>query len=171
VLLAAASAWSGNAFGQSNPSCTVDGEDIPWQFQACALTERHGEPCVPLKYLNNLEFNAYGLTWLHLVPGGYVYVNRNGRIVVRDVSMMDNGADWFHRGLVRLERDGKYGFADWKGRIVIPIRYDGADNTDEEGPKVCVGCRVERSGEYGAFVGGQWFSVDAHRHLHKTSGP
>lgn len=161
VMLMSASAWTGSLVGQSNQQCTVGDEDIPWSFPACALTEGHGEQYVSPKYLKGCEFNAYGLTWIHLVPGGYVYVNRKGRIVIRDVSMMDNGADWFHRGLVRLERGGKYGFADPKGHLIVPIRYDGASNTEEDGPRVCVGCKVERLGEHGVFKGGQWFDVDA----------
>lgn len=157
--------------GQSNPQCTIDQETIPWQFPACAVTEKHGGQFVPPRYLKDCEFNAYGLTWIHLDLDGYVYVNRKGRIVVRDVSRMDNGADWFHHGLVRLERSGKYGFADWKGRVIVPLRYDGAINSEEAGPRVCSGCTIERLGEYGLFKGGQWFDVDARGQLHKIAGP
>jgi hypothetical protein len=84
---------------------------------------------------------------------------------------MDSGTDVFHRELVRLEHDRKYGFADRRGRIVIPVRYDGALNSDEEGPKVCVGCRMEKSGEYGLFTGGHWFSADGRGHLRAVSNP
>jgi hypothetical protein len=170
VILLSASAWTGSLFGQSKPQCTVGDEDVPWSFPACALTTQHGEQYVSPKYLKGSEFNAYGLTWVHLVPGGNVYVNRKGRIVVHDVSTMDNGADFFHRGLVRLERGGKYGFADSKGRIIVPIRYEGASNSEEDGPQVCVGCRTELIGEHGEFKRGQWFNVDARGLLHEISG-
>jgi hypothetical protein len=170
IMLAWSIACTGSLLGQSKPQCTIGPEDVPWSFPACALTEAHGEQYVSPKYLKDLEFNGYGLTWIHLVPGGYVYVDRKGRVVIRDVSMMDNGADWFHRGLVRLERGGKYGFADSEGRVIVPIRYDGASNTDEDGPRVCVGCRVERQGEHGVFKGGQWFNVDPHGRLREASG-
>jgi hypothetical protein len=167
TTLLAAAIWSVPAPAQPNSPCAVDSEDLPFHFPACALVQLHGEPHVPHKYLAGLEFNEYGLTWLQLFPGGYVYVNRNGRIVIRDVSQMDNGADWFHRGLVRLQRDAKYGFADWTGRIVVPIRYDGAGNDDQAGPSVCVGCKTVQEGEHSSFVGGTWFSVDSRGGLHE----
>lgn len=171
VILTWVISWTGNLNGLSKPQCTVGDEDVPSSFPICALTKAHGEQYIPPKYLKDCEFNAYGLTWIRIVPGGYVYVDRKGRIVVHDVSMMDNGADWFHRGVVRLERGGKYGFADSTGRVIVPILYDGASNTDQDGPRVCVGCRVERVGEYGVFKGGQWFKVDARGRIRKATSP
>lgn len=171
VMLIWAIVWTEGIEGQSKPQCMVSNEDIPLSFPACALTKAHGEQYISPKYLKDCEFNTYGLTWVHLRPGGYVYVNRKGRIVVRDVSMMDDGADWFHRGVVRLERGGKYRFADFHGRVIVPIRYDGASNTDQDGPRVCIGCRVERVGEYGVFKGGQWFNVDARGRVRKETNP
>jgi hypothetical protein len=171
LMMVSVSSWTGSLLAQSSSHCTVGDEDVPWSFPACALESRHGEQYVAPKYLKGSEFNADGLTWVRVVPGGFVYVNRKGRIIVRDVSMMDNGADWFHRGVVRLERGGKYGFADSKGRIVVPIQYDCASNSEENGPSVCVGCRIERVGEYGMCKGGQWFNVDPRGRLHEVPGP
>lgn len=170
-MVVVASAWAGSLLAQPSAPCAVDDDDIPWQVPDCALIERQGEQYLAAKYLTSrrLEFNAYDLAWFHLHSGGYVYINRTGRIVISDVAIMDNGAEAFHHGLVRLERGGRYGFADRNGRIVVPIRYGGASNSDDEGPRVCVGCRLERKGEYGFFTKGQWFSVDAGGRLHKLS--
>ncbi len=135
------------------------------------LVERGGEQYVSSEYLGCAEFNRYGLAWLDLSPGVFAYADRTGRIVIRDVAMMDNMADQFHHGVVRLKRGEKYGFADPTGRIVVPIRYDGAMNSDEYGPRVCAGCRVERDGEYSVFTGGRWFDVDIGGRLHEIPAP
>jgi len=166
-MMVMAGVWAGSARARLSQSCRVDDEDIPLLVPACALIQRQGEQYLASKYLNSsrLDFNSHGLAWLHLVDSGFVYVNRTGRIVIRDVSMMDNGADEFHHGLVRLQRGEKYGFADPKGRIVIPVHYDGAMNTDEDGASVCVGCKVQQSGEHSFFTAGQWFAVDARGRL------
>ena len=49
-----------------------------------------------------------------------MYVSRKGKVVIWGVPVMDNGADSFHDGLVRIVRNGKYGFANRGGEVVIP---------------------------------------------------
>ena len=166
MIAAMASLWAGTLLAQPAPRCVVDAEAFPFFVPACVLVERHGEEYVTSKYLNRLDFDGEHLAWLRLLAGGFVYVDRTGRIVIRDVAMMDNGADDFHRGLVRLQRGAKFGFADPTGRIVVPIQYDGAINTDEDGPKVCVGCGLRQEGEHAVFTEGKWFTVDARGGLH-----
>ena len=169
AVLVATTGWTGSVFAQSIPRCVVDDEVSEWRFPSCALIVRQGAQYIPSKYMRGALFNQYGLVGLGLDQGGRVYVNREGRIVIRYVALMDNGADPFHHGLVRLERSGKYGFADPKGRIVVPIRYDGAMNSDEYGPSICVGCKAEGDGEYHYFTGGQWFTLDSGGRLHRRA--
>ena len=161
ALVSVTSIGTAHLPAQPASNCKVGKEDVPWSFPACALRSAGGNQYLPTNYLKGLKFNEYDLTWVHVVPGDFVYVNRSGKIVVHDVSVMDNGADWFHHGLVRLERQGKFGFADSKGHIVVPIIYEGAGN-GPDGPSVCVGCNVVRVGEYNEFRGGYWFQVDVH---------
>ena len=161
AIAALAMAGTGSLFAQPAPSCAADADAIPLFVPACALVERHGGQYVASRYLSRLDFNGLGLAWIRLIAGGFVYVDRTGRIVIRDVATMDNGADDFHRGLVRLQHGAQYGFADPTGRIVVPITYDGALNTDEDGPMVCVGCSLKQEGEHSLFTAGRWFTVDA----------
>lgn len=162
LLLVSGLASSRTSLAQSQPSrssCDVDRENIPWSFPLCALQVRYGKQYVPVPYLKKVEFNRFKLGWLHIDNIGFVYVNPSGRIVIRDVSIIDNGADYFHHGVVRLERNGKYGFANARGRIVVPIQYDGASNSDDEGPTVNIGCKVEHQGEYSWCAGGKDYRV------------
>ncbi len=76
---------------------------------------------------------------------------------------MDNGADWFHDGLVRFVKGGKYGFANSKGQVVVPPVYDGAMNFEQGRAEVCKGCKSRCADplcEYHLFAGGQWFRID-----------
>jgi hypothetical protein len=52
---------------------------------------------------------------------GWIYVDRTGRVLARNVAAMDNGADGFHTGLVRVTRDGKWGLATTRGRLAVPM--------------------------------------------------
>ena len=152
--------------------CVVDEENLPHQIPACALEPMQDGEYVPVKYLRKSKFNQYGLTDLYLDPGGWIYLNRKGRVVIRNVAAGENSAIEFHHGLVILERDEKFGYADATGRIIIPIQYDGAAYSDEDPlPMVCTGCRIEHEDEHRLIQGGLWFTVDHDGHLHSISTP
>jgi hypothetical protein len=85
-----------------------------------------------------------------------MYVSRTGRVVISGVPSIDNWADSFHDGLVRVVRNKKYGFANRKGQIVISTNYDGALNFEKGKAKVCSRCEskcVDHDCEYHVFAG------------------
>lgn len=92
-----------------------------------------------------------------------MYVSRKGRVVITDVPTFDNGPDPFHDGLVRVVRNKKYGFANCKGELVVPAKYDGAMSFEKGFAKVCQGCQdrcADPDCEHRIFAGGQWFEID-----------
>ena len=92
-----------------------------------------------------------------------MYVDRRGFVIVMGVAAMDNGADSFHDGLVRVVRNGNYGFANRRGHLVVPPIYDGAMNFERGRAIVCKGCQNKCAGpecEHHSFVGGEWFQID-----------
>lgn len=54
-----------------------------------------------------------------------------------------NGIDGFNKGLARIERKGKYGFIDRKGKTVIPVIYDQTGVFSEDF------CPVKIKGKWG----------------------
>lgn len=57
--------------------------------------------------------------------GRQVGINRDQEILF-DLVMFDNGPEPFRGGLIRILRNGKMGYANEYGRIVIPCIYDYA---------------------------------------------
>lgn len=55
--------------------------------------------------------------------GRAVGIDRAANILF-DIVFFDNGPDYFQEGLVRIQRNGKMGFANKKGEVVIPCEYD-----------------------------------------------
>ncbi len=147
--------------------CVV--EDESYFLPACVVQTRNGALYIPRKYWRHAAFNRYGLSAFIIEAFGNIYINRSGRIVIRDVATMDNGPDDFHHGLVRINRGDKWGFADSTGRIVVPVKYSCALNyagrSIDSKPRVCVGCRIEQHGEYHSCVDGQWLYTDIRGHL------
>jgi hypothetical protein len=154
--------------------CVVEDIDTP-TMPACVIQTRGDGLYIPKRYWMHSSFNRYGLSGFWIQSFGRVYINRSGRILIRDVALMDNGLDDFHHGLVRINRDQMWGYADPSGRIVVPVKYSCAlnykDKYEDIGPFVCVGCRIEQQGDYQACVDGTWFSVDSHGNVASTPSP
>jgi len=156
------------------PPCVIEDMEIP-VIPACVIQTRNGVLYIPKKYWMYAAFNRYGLAAFTIRTFGRVYINRAGRVVIRDVAFIDNGPDDFHHGLVRINRGDLWGYADPSGRIVVPVEYSCAlnykDSHQDYGPLVCTGCRVERKGEYESCLGGHWFHVDNHGQIRPAPAP
>jgi len=140
--------------------CAVDRELIA--LPSCAVRSERGRLRVIPKHVAALSFNKHGLAPALLTGTGWTYINRRGWVIVRDVAVFDNGASEFHRGLVRVTRDGKWGLADARGRLVVPLRYDGMlEYRPADGWGACEGCRTVQGDEHSWFEGGNWLRLNA----------
>src|SRR6185312_794718 len=68
----------------------------------CIQRAPNGELFVTKQVLKELRFDSHGLAVLKSATSGWLYVSRTGRVVIRGVPTMDNWADTFHDGLVRI---------------------------------------------------------------------
>lgn len=86
---------------------------------------------------------------------GYVY-DRKGNFLYRPF-FYDNGADYFSEGVRRFIKNGKVGFADRNGTIVIEAKHDFASSFNYGYAAYCDGCDWEKTeDEHKAIVGGTW---------------
>ena len=119
---------------------------------------------VSVQAVSKLSFGKYGLAAMFSQKFGWMYVDRRGNVVVRDVAPMDNWAGDFHDGLVRTVEKGRYGFSDRFGKQVVPFQYDGAFEFNRGTAIVCSGCRTscDQYAEHCSFEGGEWMRIDIH---------
>ncbi|WP_160137575.1 WG repeat-containing protein [Chryseobacterium sp. c4a] len=69
----------------------------------------------------------------------------------------DNGADYFSEGVRRLVKNGKVGFADRNGTIVIQPKHDFVSSFNYGHAVFCDGCDWEKTeDEHKSIVGGIW---------------
>jgi len=143
-------------------------------YPNCVFQDDQGNLFIAPKYVRKLEFDSYGLAVVfHEVRSGhrFMYVNRKGRVVVKDVPGADNWAEEFSDGLVRIVVNKKYGFADRQGTIVIAPQYDGAGPFEHAFAVVCLGCGETCASsnppesrldvcEHHIMTGGEWFKID-----------
>jgi len=143
--------------------CEVDAEILV--LPKCALEIKSGRLYVSHRYVwLYFQSSDSPLAPIHLPDdSGWGYINRQGRVLVKHVAAFDNGASDFHRGLVRIAFQNKWGLARADGSTAVPLKYDGMlEYQDGKGWKACVGCHLAffPDQENSWFEGGEWFWLD-----------
>lgn len=69
----------------------------------------------------------------------------------------DNGPDYISEGFSRvIDGEGKVGFINTKGELVIAPQFDWASGFEEGVARFCVGCTRIMRGEHEDMEGGRW---------------
>jgi len=102
-------------------------------------------------------FNKFAIV---LMSGkGFVGIDRKENVLF-NVYPFDNGPDYPLCGLFRITKNGKIGYADLNGKIVIQPQFDCAYPFKNNKAKVGVGCKENKSGEHHFWTGGNWHTID-----------
>jgi len=87
---------------------------------------------------------------------GWRFIDRGGRVMDIRPFMIDNGPDYYSEGLARFVKDGRIGFLDEAGRIVIPAQFDFVSTFSEGLAAFCIGCQKVPEGGHLPVRGGKW---------------
>ncbi len=156
LLLAIATfLWPGLAQAEDRliPFAQETAEGERWGYK-----DALGGVVIPPKYILAQEFSAEGLAAASN-DGVWVLIDRWGRVLARPF-VTDNGPDPFREGRARFVSDGKFGFFDTFGRVVIPPRFDFAKPFANGLAAVCRGCKLVRKGEQTTVSDGTWGHID-----------
>ena len=137
-------------FGQvlQSAGCSVDVEIL--RLPSCAVVTKGDHLYVTSVFVRPLLKELRPTLASRALPDwGWAYFDRTGLVRVTDVAPFDNGASYFHSGLVRVLRDGKYGLASDRGVLATSL-YDGMNefDRDHQGWRACNSCRLVTHGEY-----------------------
>ncbi len=97
-----------------------------------------------------------------LTDSKVVAIDRNENILF-DAYMFDNGPDELADGLFRIIRNGKIGYADKNGVIVIEPKFECADKFENGKASVALECRkfIEKyDSEHSRMESNSWFYID-----------
>lgn len=131
----------------------VDEDTELYGFLDCA-----GEIAIPAKYQIAYEFTEGGIAAV-LDNSGWYYISRTGDFVIRP-KIHDNGPDDFSEGLARYVEDGKIGFFDTSGQIVIAAQFEFATRFEDGKAKVGKGCQFGSYGEHTTVECASWSVVE-----------
>lgn len=89
-----------------------------------------------------------------------VAINRDKKIIF-EAFMYENGPDYLSDGLFRIKQNGKIGFANEKGEVVIPAIYECAYPFEEGKAKVSLSCDTVTDGfEHYGWESKEWFFIN-----------
>ncbi|WP_375579301.1 WG repeat-containing protein [Marivirga tractuosa] len=92
--------------------------------------------------------------------GRQIAIDRNQNILY-DIVMFDNGPDYFNDGLVRVLRNGKMGYANKYGQVVIPCEYDYAKWFEDGRAEVTYNAKEYLDlDEHRRVESDEWFEID-----------
>lgn len=172
LIALALKSWTASplhAQGTEVEGCRVDPE-VWGLVPSCAMVQQNGQLFILKELVNSLgegrwvRVGGRQLAWAATLTEDFVYFDRSGRIVVAHVAVFDNGPSPFHSGLVRVSNAGKWGLANSKGEMVVPLEYDGLLEFDEGRWLACKACKVVREAEHSWFEDGEWFALNRHGH-------
>lgn len=124
-------------------------KDGQWGYQNAS-----GRTAIHPRFVIAQEFSPQGIAPV-VDEHGWAYIDVKGQVVIRPF-VIDNGPDYFREGLARFTVDGRFGFFDKSGKVVIKPQFDFAAPFYEALAAICAGCKEEIAGEHRAFRGGEW---------------
>ncbi|HPR31021.1 MAG TPA: WG repeat-containing protein [Prolixibacteraceae bacterium] len=89
---------------------------------------------------------------------GFWAIDTEGNVLY-EIFCFDNGPDYYSEGRFRIILDGKIGYADSTGRIVIEPRFEAAFPFENGKAKVAIQCETLTVGEFSRWVSDQWFYI------------
>ncbi len=90
---------------------------------------------------------------------GIIGIDRNENILFQ-VFTFDNGPDYVKEGLFRVIRNGKIGYANESGEIVIPCRFECAYPFENGKAKVSRKCKTIKDKEHTIWESDSWYFID-----------
>jgi len=125
-----------------------------------------GEIVIPLgKYQQCFTdtFKSFAFVYDDMLTNSKVIaIDRNEKILF-EAYMFDNGPDWLEEGLFRIIRNGKIGYADVNGFIIIVPKYECAGQFENGIAKVSLHCNLvksENDPEHTSMESDSWFYID-----------
>lgn len=87
-------------------------------------------------------------------------IDSEGKVVF-DVYLFDNGPDYLSDGLFRVKRNGKVGYANSLGELVIACKYECASPFEDGKAKVALDCQTKQGEDEHTYeTSKQWLVID-----------
>lgn len=163
-----------SATQEIEPLIAITNEEYLQFGSNVAYVNIQGDTIIPFgnfAYFGTDTLNFFANVLLHpndSIYGRWVGIDRNEHILF-DLVSFDNGPDYFEEGLTRVLRNGKMGYANEKGEVVIPCQYAFAKWFDNGVAEVTFEAKEYQDMDgHSRVVSDSWFEIDKQGNRIKT---
>lgn len=158
ILISICTLFALISFSQDDYLVRIENEREDWD---CGYVNSQGEMIVPMgKY--DACFNDtiwyFGAVY-DSERKAFIGINTKDEFLF-EIFPFDNGPDYIVEGLFRIQEDGLIGFANEKGEVVIPPKYQAANYFEEGKAKVSYKANKTQHGEHWHWDAEEWFYID-----------
>ncbi len=122
----------------------------------------HGDTVIHIgKYLHCYTDTLKHLAVVMKKDGDLIAIDKNDRELFQ-VFRYDNGPDYMAEGLFRIMKDGKIGYADSQGHIIIKPQFGCAYPFENGRARVSLNCKSVTIDEHSEWQSSEWFYIDKH---------
>lgn len=126
----------------------------------CGYADLNGNMIIPIgRYFHCYTDTLRNYAIVLKESGTCVAIDRGGRELY-EVYWYDNGPDYLSEGLFRIKQNGKIGYADKSGTVVIPPQFECANPFEDGKARVALDCEQVASGEHTIAESDNWFYID-----------
>lgn len=140
----------------------TDPAKVEWEMgDKVGYADEGGNMVIPFgkyRYCYSEEFDRIAFVGLFDRQGIYA-IDRNENVLF-EIFICDNGPDKVNEGLFRIVRNGKTGFADTLGKVIIGPEFDCILPFSEGLAIFGVNGRLNRNGDHLEYIGGKWGFID-----------
>lgn len=126
----------------------------------CGYVNAVGDTIVPIgtyELCLTDTLSDFGLVYTQ--AGSCLAIDPRGQALY-EVFWYDNGPDYLADGRFRILKEGKIGYADARGTIVIEPQYSCAFPFENGRAKVAIDCSTASDGEYRSWESDNWIYID-----------
>ena len=125
-----------------------------------AYINQKGDTVIPINEFYGTRtdtFRAFAIVKKDSLP--WIGIDRNENLLF-EVFYFDNGPDYIEEGLFRVIRNGKIGYANAQGEVVIPCQFDCAYYFENGKAKVSKDCKEIKDFEHTRWESDSWYYID-----------
>jgi len=146
---------------QKNYIIGVSNSEFPELGDSVAFINQKGDTIIPFgKYSTTYSFDTiFDIGFVTKKEVGIMAINNKGKELFQ-VFYFDNGPDYISDGLFRILENGKIGYANKKGEVIIKPQYDCGSPFEKGIAKVSYKCKEVKVGEHDMWKSENWIYIN-----------
>jgi hypothetical protein len=125
----------------------------------CGYLNSVGDTIVPCHFVHCFTDTICSFGTMMSLSGKVAAYNKSGEFLY-EVYYIDNGPDYISDGMFRILENGKMGYANERGEVVIKPQYDCAFAFEAGKAQVSFDCQRKKVDEYTFWESDNWFYID-----------